>query len=777
MPGSTTSSSIAAAKNAGADQNAINATEQSTTTATDSIISPSDKRRLAALKGWERKRELEKSAGPSKKVRITPSRSARSVTAAATAAVAAPPHQKSKAQANSGGASAQKKGWETRKKKMAAAAASPASSTTSSKSKSLTHSEAAKLGWERIRKKKILEEAKAKAAAVSKKKTSAKSTGLSRAEAAKLGWERIRAKKMQDAAAESAAANAGGKEDAEVFKARSKSSKKGWETRKKKKMLGEVNVEDKVEVEDELFAVRSKSSKKGWETRRKLAGTATKVEVEDTDEWQQKSKASKKGWETRRKQGAAGTKSLTHSEAAKLGWERIKEAEKAGIPYISTKKRRSKEYDPADRANAAKLGWERKRKMEDMLGESPESAEKSQKKPYTASARSKAAKMAWQKAKEQRTLMEGTATAPSGRAYYQQDSSIATHTYTAERVEWEIRQKMLAAANADEDSSSEEESDEESSEEEDSSDEGEEANIEVEEKTEERTAADISRDEAANLLLAMFGNSAPVAPAAKAEDTSVAETSQETSIVEALQELKGAKSEDTSLSAESYGEEVREEVVEHEPEVEETSMRGRKRKPTAKGSGYKHMMQHEDEPASTAKAPSVKSSSVKASSAKAKASSAKSTPKSPTKSGGARAASKASTGATKGKTSKQRSNTAKQGWQKRKSDVFKKSKLDPQENDKINAAIAAVKKSDRKVAGKEMTLPRGVTVRPSGKWQAQLYYAGKSRYIGVFESREDACYAYEVARQILVSCKEPKDGEVEVNINLARKAAFAGVRK
>ena len=76
-----------------------------------------------------------------------------------------------------------------------------------------------------------------------------------------------------------------------------------------------------------------------------------------------------------------------------------------------------------------------------------------------------------------------------------------------------------------------------------------------------------------------------------------------------------------------------------------------------------------------------------------------------------------------------------------------------------------------------MTLPRGVTVIPSGKWQAQLYYAGKSRYIGVFESREDACYAYEVARQILVSCKEPKDGEVEVNINLARKAAFAGVRK
>mmetsp|Transcript_5080 Transcript_5080/g.7742 ORF Transcript_5080/g.7742 Transcript_5080/m.7742 type:complete len:738 (+) Transcript_5080:145-2358(+) len=734
---SSTTSSIAAAKNAGEDQNAINAKEPST-----DGLSASEKRRLAALKGWERKRDQEKSASSPKKTRITPSRSARSATKTATAAVAAAPKQptsKSKVVKKSV-ASAQKKGWETRKKKMAAAAAtaSPAaasSSSTTTKTKSLTHSEAARLGWERIRKKKALEEAKAKAAAAaaaaaSKKKSStSKTKGLSRAEAAKLGWERIRAKKMQeDTVAESTAAkNAGGDEDVELFKARSNSSKKGWETRKKK-MLGEVKVG--VKVKDKLFAVRSKSSKKGWETRRKMTGTAANVEVEDTDEWQQRSKASKKGWETRRKFAADAKKSVTHSEA----W-----------------------------GNAAKLGSDRKRKMEDMSGESPESSETSLKKTYTAAARSKAAKVAWQKAKEKKMLMASTATAPSGRAYYQQDSTIAAHTYTAERVEWEIRQKMTAAANADEDSSSEGESDVESSEEEDSSDGGVEENEGFEEKVEERPAADISRDEAANLLLAMFGNSAPEAPAAKLEDTSGTDTSQETSIAEALQELKGAKSEDAPLSVEIYGDEVNEGVMEDEPE--EISMRGRKRKPT-----YKHMMQHDDEYTSSAKAPSVKSSS-----SKARASSAKSIPKSPTRSGVSRAASKPATVATKGKTSKQRSTTAKQGWQKRKSEVFKKSKLDPRENEQISAAIAAVNKTVQKAAGKEMALPRGVTVRPSGKWQAQLYYAGKSRYIGVFESREDACYAYEVARQILLSCKEPKDDEVETNINLARKAAFAGV--
>ena len=36
-------------------------------------------------------------------------------------------------------------------------------------------------------------------------------------------------------------------------------------------------------------------------------------------------------------------------------------------------------------------------------------------------------------------------------------------------------------------------------------------------------------------------------------------------------------------------------------------------------------------------------------------------------------------------------------------------------------------------------LSRGITVRPSGKWQVQMFYAGKSRYIGG-ELRCNACW-------------------------------------
>ena len=65
--------------------------------------------------------------------------------------------------------------------------------------------------------------------------------------------------------------------------------------------------------------------------------------------------------------------------------------------------------------------------------------------------------------------------------------------------------------------------------------------------------------------------------------------------------------------------------------------------------------------------------------------------------------------------------------------------------------------------------------------QAQLYYAGKSRYIGVFDTREKAALAYEIAREKLKA-----DGKVtgdqslkatENAVNAARKAAFEGVNE
>ncbi|KAL3923005.1 MAG: hypothetical protein SGARI_006320, partial [Bacillariaceae sp.] len=42
---------------------------------------------------------------------------------------------------------------------------------------------------------------------------------------------------------------------------------------------------------------------------------------------------------------------------------------------------------------------------------------------------------------------------------------------------------------------------------------------------------------------------------------------------------------------------------------------------------------------------------------------------------------------------------------------------------------------------------RGITMRPSGKFQAQMYFSGQSRYIGVFTTKEQAAWAYEMIRK------------------------------
>mmetsp|Transcript_2210 Transcript_2210/g.3491 ORF Transcript_2210/g.3491 Transcript_2210/m.3491 type:complete len:871 (+) Transcript_2210:262-2874(+) len=112
----------------------------------------------------------------------------------------------------------------------------------------------------------------------------------------------------------------------------------------------------------------------------------------------------------------------------------------------------------------------------------------------------------------------------------------------------------------------------------------------------------------------------------------------------------------------------------------------------------------------------------------------------------------------------------------------------PVNRQKTAAAIAAVNaasggKNDR-AAALAAAILRGVTMRPSGKWQAQLYYAGKSRYIGVFDTREKAALAYEIAREKLKSDnKSPADQSAqslkatENAVNAARKAAFEGVNE
>jgi len=50
------------------------------------------------------------------------------------------------------------------------------------------------------------------------------------------------------------------------------------------------------------------------------------------------------------------------------------------------------------------------------------------------------------------------------------------------------------------------------------------------------------------------------------------------------------------------------------------------------------------------------------------------------------------------------------------------------------------------------SLPRGIFYKGQFKrnnWEVQIYYAGKNRYIGMFNSREKACLAYEISREVL----------------------------
>jgi hypothetical protein len=60
-------------------------------------------------------------------------------------------------------------------------------------------------------------------------------------------------------------------------------------------------------------------------------------------------------------------------------------------------------------------------------------------------------------------------------------------------------------------------------------------------------------------------------------------------------------------------------------------------------------------------------------------------------------------------------------------------------------------------------LLRGITMRPSGKFQAQMYFSGQSRYIGVFDTKEQAALAYEMIRNRI---KPPQVVVVEGDVTL-----------
>lgn len=78
----------------------------------------------------------------------------------------------------------------------------------------------------------------------------------------------------------------------------------------------------------------------------------------------------------------------------------------------------------------------------------------------------------------------------------------------------------------------------------------------------------------------------------------------------------------------------------------------------------------------------------------------------------------------------------------------------------------------------EEMLPKGVTFRPSGKWQVQLFYAGQSRYLGLFHSKEAAALAYALARDCVIQLgddwrtwKSLTAEQIKANVITIRKAA------
>ncbi|KAL3921119.1 MAG: hypothetical protein SGILL_002915, partial [Bacillariaceae sp.] len=71
---------------------------------------------------------------------------------------------------------------------------------------------------------------------------------------------------------------------------------------------------------------------------------------------------------------------------------------------------------------------------------------------------------------------------------------------------------------------------------------------------------------------------------------------------------------------------------------------------------------------------------------------------------------------------------------------------------------------------------KGITQRPSGKWQAQVYYAGKSRYIGVFPNRQKAALAFKLVRSKLRPQKRnAARKDVQARVNGALKESFSNL--
>lgn len=221
-------------------------------------LSKVEKKRMAALIGWEKRRQQQQKGRPAKKTKLTVAntrssgRRSRTVSKTDTEGSTSSSEEDIDSEdTESEGEEAAKKplsrseaarlGWARRKKMLAAKSAEESTSSSDEEvedeeeeseeeevapKKPLSRSEAARLGWER--RKKMLAEAEALAA-----KEQAKSAPLGRREAAKLGWERR--KKLTKTEKQPIAAKSKKKPSRHKgygAAARARAARQGWERRK-----------------------------------------------------------------------------------------------------------------------------------------------------------------------------------------------------------------------------------------------------------------------------------------------------------------------------------------------------------------------------------------------------------------------------------------------------------------------------------------------------------------------------------------------------------------
>lgn len=96
---------------------------------------------------------------------------------------------------------------------------------------------------------------------------------------------------------------------------------------------------------------------------------------------------------------------------------------------------------------------------------------------------------------------------------------------------------------------------------------------------------------------------------------------------------------------------------------------------------------------------------------------------------------------------------------------------------KVVVSNKKVKKGEN---NKAAPLIRGVTQRPCGRWQAQVFLKGKMRYVGVADTKERAGLLYEIVREkfkALIPDSSRSMEEVDRAFDSARQAALTEIEK